>query len=213
LRAVVATGAAVTGGDVVRFPRASALSLIVAAPLLASAASGAQPRTESAEAWLGCCGLTPWPQAGPMIVKPRSTTGIMGGFGYIVGGSPLRHHLGVTGQIPAPYATLKNPLPPTPQNAQLGAAVYDAECASCHGATGLGDGAASRNLKTPPAQLGWVVKIPPGKRDAFMYWSIADGGEHFGTAMPSYKGKLTDENIWAVIGYIQARLPIPKAAP
>lgn len=195
-----------------KLPLARAFALMVAVPLLVPAAAGAQPPTERAEAWPGCCGFTPWPPAGAMKIEPRSTMGIMGGFGYIVGGSPLRHQLGVTGQIPAAYATLKNPLPPTLQNAQLGAAIYDANCASCHGATGLGDGPAARKLKTPPAQLGWLVKIPPSKRDAFMYWSIADGGEHFRTEMPSYKGKLTDEKIWAVIGYIQARLPIPKAA-
>jgi mono/diheme cytochrome c family protein len=147
-----------------------------------------------------------------MNVTPQNTMGPMGGFGYLVGGSPLRHHLGVTGQIPAPYAKLKNPLPPTSQNAQLGAAVYDADCASCHGATGLGDGAASRTLTPPPAQLGWLAKIPPSKRDAFMYWSIADGGANFKTGMPGFKGKLSDEKIWAVIGYIQARLPVPKTA-
>jgi mono/diheme cytochrome c family protein len=193
-------------------PLASAFALIVAVPVLASAAAGAQPGTEKPEAWAGCCGLTAWPSAGRMDLTPRSTRGPMGNWGFILGGSPLRHHLGVTGQIPAAYAKLTNQLPPTPQYAQVGAAVYDAECASCHGATGLGDGPAARTHTPPPAQLGWLVKVPPGKRDAFMYWSIADGGVRFKTAMPAFKGKLTDEKIWAVIGYIQARMPIPKTA-
>jgi mono/diheme cytochrome c family protein len=147
-----------------------------------------------------------------MDLSPGPRRGVKKNWGFIVGGSPLRHHLGVTGQIPAAYAKLTNPLPPTSQNAQLGAAVYNAQCASCHGATGLGDGAAGRTLNPPPAQLGWLVKIPPGKRDAYMHWSIADGGARFHSAMPAFKGKLSDEKIWAVIGYIQARLPIPQAA-
>jgi mono/diheme cytochrome c family protein len=130
-----------------------------------------------------------------------------------VGGSPLRHQLGVTGQIPAPYATSTNPLPPTSQNAQLGAAVYDRDCASCHGVTGQADGPASHKLTPPPAQLGWIAKVPPGKRDAFMYWSIADGGAKLKTDMPGFKGKLTDDEIWALIGYIQARLPTKRPAP
>lgn len=29
--------------------------------------------------------------------------------------------------------------------------------------------------------------------------------------MPAYKGKLTEEEIWSVTSYIQARLPPPKA--
>lgn len=180
---------------------------LASAVSLFAAVAGAQPRTQATEGWAGCCGLTPWPQAGPLKVVPRDTMGPLGGYGYIVGGSPLRHHLGVTGQIPAAYANLKNPVSPTSQSAQLGAAVYDADCASCHGATGLGDGPASRTLTPPPAQLGWIAKIPPSKREAFMYWSIVDGGRRFKTAMPAYAGKLTDEKIWSVIGYIQARLP------
>lgn len=45
-----------------------------------------------------------------------------------------------------------------------------------------------------------------------MYWSVADGGARFKTGMPSYKGKLTEKEIWSVIGYIQARLPKARAA-
>lgn len=193
-----------------RLPVASTLALIVAIPLLAAA--GAQPKVEGARGWAGCCGLTPWPQAGPMT-PPRDTGGPFGGFGYIPEGSSLRHTLGLTGQIPAPYSNMRNPLPPTPQNAQVGAGVYDADCASCHGVTGLADAPVSRKLNPPPAQLAWILRIPPARRDAFMYWSIAEGGVHLKTDMPAYKGKLTDEQMWAVIGYIEARLPSPKAAP
>lgn len=112
--------------------------VLVATATLAVAAASAQPEAKRSNTWRGCCGLTPWPAAAAMNDTPRNTTGIMGGFGYILGGSPLRHHLGLTGQIPAAYAQLKNPLPPTSQNSQIGAAVYDADCASCHGATRTG---------------------------------------------------------------------------
>lgn len=190
-----------------RLPVASAIAFT--ALLLASATAVAQPPTQAAKTWAGCCGLAPWPPPGPLKVTPNSTMGPLGGYGYVVGGSPLRHHLGLTGQIPAAYAALKNPLPPTPRNAQLGAAVYDENCASCHGAGGLGDGPASRTATPPPAHLGWLTKIPPSKRDAFIYWSVVDGGTRFKTAMPSYKGKLSDDQIWSVIGYIEARLPHP----
>ena len=40
-----------------------------------------------------------------------------------------------------------------------------------------------------------------------MYWTIAEGGAAFGTAMPAFKGTLTENDIWAVTAYIQARLP------
>jgi|WetSurMetagenome_2_1015567.scaffolds.fasta_scaffold134456_2 mono/diheme cytochrome c family protein len=187
-------------------------AMVPALALLAAAAVGAHAQTNEPHTWPGCCGLKPWAEAGPVRSTPRAATGPLRGFAYVVGGSPLRHHLGVTGQIPVPFATMKNPMSPTPQNAQAGAAVYDANCVSCHGATGLGDGPGSRTLSPPPARLGWLAKVPPGQRDAFMYWTIADGGARFRTAMPSYKGKLSQAEIWSVIGYIQARLPTGKAA-
>ena len=191
----------------------STAGMAFAVALLATASVDARAQTNDPAAWPGCCGLTPWAEAGPVKAAPRPSAGpLFSGYAYVVGGSPLRHHLGVTGQIPAAYVKLKNPLSPTPANAHAGAAVYKADCASCHGSTGLGNGPASRPISPPPAQLGWLAKIPPDRRDAFMYWSIADGGERFRTGMPSYKGKLTDEQIWSVIGYIQARLPKAKAA-
>jgi mono/diheme cytochrome c family protein len=190
------------------FAMAAALALLV------TASAGARAQGADPKPWPGCCGLKTWAEPGPVRSAPRPATGpLMRGFTYIVGGSPLRHHLGATGQIPAAFAKLSNPLSPTPQNAQAGAAVYSANCVSCHGETGLGDGPGARKLSPPPARLGWLAKVPAARRDAFMNWAIVDGGARFRTGMPSYKGKLTDDQIWSVIGYIQARLPAAAAAP
>jgi mono/diheme cytochrome c family protein len=191
-----------------RSPVARSLGLGLAAVILMAATTEAQTG-----AWTGCCGLAPWPQAGAMTTHREHGGGLLfHGYNYVVGGSALRHSLGVSGQIPAAYAGLRNPLPPTPQNAQRGAAVYEARCAACHGVTGLADGPGSRTLP-PPAQLEWLNRLPASRRDPFMYWSIAEGGAQLKTAMPAFKGKLSDEEIWSVIGYIQARLPKPTAAP
>jgi mono/diheme cytochrome c family protein len=181
--------------------------------MLAAAAAYAQAPTSSPAKWAGCCGLTPWAEPGPMKNQRGERGLLFGGYASVVPGSTVRHNVGLTGGIPAPYDKLHNPLPPTPENAQRGAAVYEAHCASCHGATGLGDGPGSSELKPPPAHLGWLANMPTTRRDAFMFWSIAEGGAPFGTGMPSYKGKLSDEEIWSVVGYIQARLPKAKAAP
>lgn len=199
-----------------RFPLANLLAVGLAAAVVATVAASAQPRTGAAEpkaaaAWPGCCGLRPWAQAGPLTAKPGDTEGPFGGFGYLVGGSSLRHNLGVTAKFPAAFQNLSNPLPPTPQNAQRGAALYATECASCHGVDGVADGPEASKLKPPPAQLGWLARIPPSHRDGFMYWSIAEGGVPLNTDMPAYKDRLSEEQIWSVIGYIQARLPPPKA--
>jgi mono/diheme cytochrome c family protein len=194
-----------------RSPVASFLAIGAAATLLATVVAVAQPAEKKpVGAWRGCCGLEPWAQPGPLKAEPRDTEGPFGGFGYLVGGSSLRHNLGVTGKFPTAFQNLRNPLPPTPQNAQAGAMVYEAECASCHGASGVAEGPAAAKLNPTPAHLGWLARIPPDRRDGFMYWSIAEGGVPLKTDMPAYKGKLTDQQIWSVIGYIQARLPPPK---
>ena len=49
--------------------------------------------------------------------------------------------------------------------------------------------------------------MPMAQWDSFMYWTIAEGGAQFGSAMPAFKDALSKDDIWAVIAYIQARLP------
>ena len=147
-----------------------------------------------------------------MVAKGGSNRAFMGGYASIVAGSTVRHTAALEGHVPAAYAKLRNPLPATPENAKRGAAVYEAQCAACHGVTGLGDGPGSRELKPPPARLGWIARLRPSRWDGFMYWATVEGGQPFGTAMPAFKGKLSDDQIWAVIGYIQARMPKAAAA-
>jgi len=42
-----------------------------------------------------------------------------------------------------------------------------------------------------------------------MYWTIAEGGQAFGTDMPAFKRTLQKNDIWAVITYVRAGMP-PK---
>lgn len=196
-----------------RSPVAGSLALVLSAVLLATAAPGAaQPPRKGPEAWSGCCGLTPWPPAGPMTERGSHAGAMFSGYGSIAMGSVVRHNLALKGKIPAPFATMHNPLPATPQNARRGQAIYEAQCAACHGESGLADGPESHNLTPTPAELGWITRLPMKRWDPFMYWSIAENGKRFGTDMPEFKGKLSSEEIWSVVGYIQARLPKPAGA-
>lgn len=129
------------------------------------------------------------------------------GHGMMTGGSMARHHAAMMGGLPAAYANLSNPLPRTRATLDHGEQVYIAKCASCHGQTGLGDGPAASGLSPRPANLTWLSNMPMSRWDAYMYWTVAEGGAQFGTAMPSFKGSLSKEDMWAVIAYIQARLP------
>ena len=85
--------------------------------------------------------------------------------------------------------------------------VYDSNCASCHGPNGAGDGEAVKGLNPPPGNLVWLSQMPMVEWDPFMHWTVAEGGAQFGTAMPAFKDTLSMDDIWAVVAYIQARMP------
>ncbi|MFI4973272.1 MAG: c-type cytochrome [Caulobacterales bacterium] len=180
-------------------------STLPAVTVIAALAAGAaistiaapQPPGGGQVPWGRCCGTGPWPQG---------QGGMMGG-GMMGSGSMQRHHTGMMGGVPEPYTNLVNPLPRTAATVEQGEKVYTDNCAACHGATGLGDGPAGRALSPRPANLAWLSRMPMGRWDPYMYWTIAEGGAPFGTAMPSFKDSLSKQETWAVIAYIQARLP------
>jgi mono/diheme cytochrome c family protein len=177
--------------------------------LFAVDAHGADGQTsaQGQNAWQGCCGAAPWSQAGPMM----RGGGMHGMMGRGAGGSMSRHRAAMMGGVPAAYANLRNPLPVTQATIERGAAVYAANCASCHGARGLGDGPDARTLRPRPADLAWLSNMPMSGWDPFMYWTIAEGGAQFETGMPAFKDSLSKDDIWAVTAYIQAHLPQAKA--
>lgn len=121
-----------------------------------------------------------------------------------------RHHFAMMSGIPAPYASMTNPLPHTQATLDRGAKIYAGNCAACHGEQGQGDGPAGANLSPPPGNLAWLSDMPMGQWDPFIYWTVAEGGSQFGTAMPAFKDSLSKDQIWAVTAYIQAHLPQPK---
>ena len=129
----------------------------------------------------------------------------------MMGGSMQRHHQAMMGNLPPAYANLSNPLPATSKTVGRGEKIYAAQCSSCHGAAGLGDGPAAKSLNPPPANLAWLSNMPMSRWDPFMYWTVAEGGTAYGTAMPAFKSTLSKDDIWAVVAYIQAHLPAPPA--
>lgn len=166
--------------------------------------AGSQPKPPHASPWTGCCGATSWPQGGMM-----GRGGMMGGRG-MMGGSMARHHAAMMSGVPGDYASARNPLPQTPATVERGAKVYAANCASCHGPQGYGDGPAASGLNPRPANLAWLSRMPMSRWDPFMYWTVSEGGAPFGTAMPSFKTSLSEADRWAAIAYIQASLPPVK---
>lgn len=194
--------------NVIKMIALAAASAALAAMVGLAAAQQTQDKdkdqNEGRNPWRACCGMKPWGM-GPMM--GHGMRGHHGMMRHGMMGSMPRHHQARMSGVPAPYDSVKNPLPQTQETVDRGAAVYEQKCASCHGATGQGDGEAGRKLSPPPANLAWLSHMPLAQWDPFMYWTVAEGGAQFKTAMPAFKDTLSADDIWAVIAYIQARLP------
>jgi len=80
---------------------------------------------------------------------------------------------------------------------KAGMALYNKNCASCHGKVGLGDGVKARALKDHPGDFSGAV-----------YQNQTDGEHFYKTKtgrgeMPKYEGKLSDDDIWNMINYMR----------
>ncbi len=140
----------------------------------------------------------------PAQVEPTTGTNMGMGMG-MRGGMMARHHA----QIPAEYAGLSNPVTADEESIGRGAAIYAAQCASCHGDGGMGDGPAGAALDPAPAPIAHS-RLMMG--DDYLFWRISEGGGVFSTAMIGWKDSLDENSRWDVINYMQA-LGSGKAAP
>ena len=88
---------------------------------------------------------------------------------------------------------------------QAGKALYDRQCASCHGPGGRGDGASAGGLATKPADLadGRLMNPLP---DAFLVNVIRHGGPAEGLAptMPPFEKFLSDAQTRQVVAYVRS---------
>ena len=109
-----------------------------------------------------------------------------------------------TGKAPDEYYRQQNPLAATPEALAAGQALYVGEprkvaCATCHGASGDGQGRLSDQFDPPPRNFACADTIR-GVPDGQLFWIIRYGSP--GTSMPPHR-KLSDEQIWQVVHYIR----------
>lgn len=112
-----------------------------------------------------------------------------------------------TPAVPFTARFAQNPTPDNPATVAAGRALYQANCAVCHGAQGKGDGPAAFTLQPPPFNL--QVHVPQHAPGELEYW-IANGIPF--TAMPAWSApdpntgnpKLTETERWEIIRYLQA---------
>ncbi len=124
------------------------------------------------------------------------------GPGTMGGGPSARHFYFMHHGVDPQYAALRNPLPGSPANLAAGKMLFEQNCAVCHGAAGLGDGPGAKGLDPAPAVLAGLARMRIGS-DGFFFWTIAEGGIQFKSAMPPFKGTLKDEDIWKIVIYLR----------
>lgn len=98
---------------------------------------------------------------------------------------------------PAAEKAKKNPLPAGAASVAQGKKVADVNCASCHGATGKGDGAAAAAINPKPAD--WTSKKLQAESDGEIFWKLSTGRG----AMPPWKF-LPENDRWALVSYIRS---------
>lgn len=100
-------------------------------------------------------------------------------------------------QVPGKYKSMDNPEDANAESVKVGKMLYQKNCASCHGKTGLGDGVKARGLDTFPGDFSGE------------YFQKQVDGEHFykikfgRDEMPKYDGKIEDEDIWHMVNYMR----------
>ena len=106
---------------------------------------------------------------------------------------------------PEEYTGLANPFSDDPEAIAEGKDLYRANCSSCHGTTGEGDGPAAAGMDPPPQNL---ASRQSNLSDAYLFWRISEGGlmEPFNSIMPGWRGLLNDEKIWQIISFVRTMI-------
>ena len=92
-------------------------------------------------------------------------------------------------------------MPAEPIDLAAGRALYETNCASCHGMTGGGDGPASVGMEPAPPAIGRLeamLDVPP----ALAYNVVSVGVK--GTPMPGFGDQLSVEQRWNIVSYLDA---------
>ena len=100
--------------------------------------------------------------------------------------------------VPAKNISMKNSTAASKENIANGKDLYAKHCKSCHGTTGLGDGAKAASLDVPCGDFT-TAKFQ-GETDGGIFYKITEGHGK----MPSFKKNITDDNDrWMIVHYLR----------
>ena len=98
-------------------------------------------------------------------------------------------------------AKLKNAVPVSAASIAAGGALYQKQCAGCHGDTGTGDGSMGAELNPKPSNLS-DADWKHGSTDGEIFTVIRDGVKT--TGMKPFAAKLTTHQLWDVVNYLRS---------
>lgn len=151
-----------------------------------------QPQQQRLDPWNAPAGSVPqWDlRNSPPALQPRAK----------------RHLEFIQAGVPLEYRSVRSPYPNVTKAINGGGELYKPYCASCHGPRGRGDGDAGLDLVPSPALLSRLMDVQ-GTVDEYLLWTISEGGKPFDTAMPAFKDRLTEDQIWQIVAYMRAGFP------
>lgn len=109
--------------------------------------------------------------------------------------------------LPADVAARVNPRAHDPAAAAEGGAIFQSNCVSCHGEHADGRGVAAAGLEPPPANFRGS-DVLARHSDPYLFYRITEGKP--GTAMPSFRAALAEDERWAVIAYLRSLVPAAR---
>jgi mono/diheme cytochrome c family protein len=106
---------------------------------------------------------------------------------------------------PKEFSDLTNSFAGDDSALALGKEVFEANCATCHGPKGLGDGPGAEGLDPKPATLADGTMMND-LSDGYLFWRVSKGGamEPWNSAMPAWESGLTEDQRWQVISYVRS---------
>jgi mono/diheme cytochrome c family protein len=102
-------------------------------------------------------------------------------------------------------AKVKNPVAASAASVKAGEALFQKNCAFCHGAGGKGDGKLAPK-GTTPADLT-DAKWDFGSTDGEIHAIVLTGTVPAGGKMPGVKGRISDADVWNIVNYIRTLGP------
>ena len=102
-------------------------------------------------------------------------------------------------------AKVKNPVAATAASVKAGEALFQKNCAFCHGAGAKGDGKLAPK-GTKPADLT-DAKWDHGSTEGENHAIVLTGTVPAGGKMPGVKGRISDTDVWNIVNYVRSLGP------